>query len=236
MLDHNSEGKDSLLQRISSISVSSAVSRRPLPQRIFIPQHSFDRERQEVLGILVKLHLGGEKVPRHLLWHILFKGCRVIDWFLLFEYLCRNHKTADKLFCACLFGVLRESALSRKTNVRFLSQLRPIHKKFSALRSRSDGVFPKEVSLLDLIVKKLNIPQKGLPLDQLLTINDDCLVKFPKPIAPLFLGVGYKDKGSMGPDVVLDLTEDEILESSIAVEEFSFSEEWNILLNSFFSV
>jgi hypothetical protein len=128
---------------------------------------------------------------------------------------------------------LRESALSRKTNVKFLSQLRPIHKKFSALRSRSDRNFQQEFTLLDLIVKKLSIPQKGLPLDQLLTINDDFLVRLPKPIPPLRMGVGYKDKGSMGPEVVIDLTEDEIVETSIAVEEFSCFEEWKALLESF---
>jgi hypothetical protein len=84
-----------------------------------------------------------------------------------------------------------------------------------------------------LIVKKLRIPQKGLPLEQLLTITGDTLVRYPKPIPISLIGVGYRDKGSMGPEVVIDLTEEEILEHSIAVEEFSSLDSWNELLNNF---
>jgi hypothetical protein len=171
-------------------------------------------EDRVIKGILVKLHLGGVKVARHLLWHLIFKGSDVLTWFLLFEFLFLNKKVAYKDFSVCLAGVLSESCRTRKSLQHFNSQLKPIHKILEAYHPRREKEFFGD-SLLEYSLRILNVSKKGLPLTRLLT-QEVVSARIPRPRKPNSMGVGYKDKGSLGSgSIVVDPTElypDESLE------------------------
>lgn len=186
---------------------------RPLPRNIFVPTSAIPSiSKDETKGLVIDLHLSGSKVPRHLLWHLLFKHIRVIDWFLLHEFLELNLRRGSELWSASLFGLLLESITTRMGVKDFKFQLRPIHKRFRSL-TRIVKIEGKdvEVSLLDLIMGKLGIPEKALPIEQLLTV-DDRTYQYPVPNPLSFRGVGYKDKGSMGErEIPAPFRENEIL-------------------------
>lgn len=204
----------------------SATFRRALPPRIFIPQSPMTSDRR-IKGIMIKLHLGGEKVARHLLWHLLFKGIKVTEWFLLYEYLSRNIKGGSKVHCACLFGALSESASSRKRVDSFTSTLRPIHKDLRAIKPKLDDKLLRVENTLELITKILNVPHKGLPIDKLITVSETSVI-VPRPRDLSRIGVGYKDKGSFGvSDIPESVTTDEILsDSHNNFEESSLLDFW----------
>jgi hypothetical protein len=171
-------------------------------------------EEREIKGILVKLHLGGVKVSKHLLWHLIFKGSDVLTWFLLFEFFFLNKGLANQGFSACLAGVLSESCRTRKSLQHFNSQLKPIHKKLEAYTPCRGKEFLGN-SLLDYTLRKLNVPKKGLSISRLLT-QEIVVTRIPRPRKPSSMGVGYKDKGSLGSgSIVVDPVEffpDESLE------------------------
>lgn len=229
----NKEIKKLLKMSLLNLSKLNGNFRRPLGPQIFIPLDPTDRYNMQ-RGIVVKFHIGGVKVAEHLAWHLIFKGCKVTDWFLLSEFLFRNHGLSNELFCACLAGVLSESSGTRKSTLTFNSQLRPIHKKLASFIPRKEINFLEDIpNLLEFVIKVLRIPSKGLPRDRLLT---ECVtsVQYAKHINPCFVGKGYKDKGSMGPDNALIVIEDEVIEDSLNFEESSSLEFWREFVSLFF--
>lgn len=201
---------------------------RPLPSRIFVPTTTMSDER-DTNGFLIRLHISGVKIPGHLLWHLLFKGSTVMDWFLLHEFLFRNQKNASKSYCACLSGVLSEGSKTRMGLHSFQHQMKPIHKGLRSLIPRED-LKVLGGSLLDLVISQLEIPQKGLPKDKLYTVIKQSL-RDPVPPSPQWRGVGYKDKGSMGDGFPASL--DEIIDESLGFDSSDFLSLWSRILNYF---
>jgi hypothetical protein len=180
-------------------SMRSGGVLRPLPSQIFIPSHFPNVRKDRTEGLLVKFHLRGLKISRHLLWHSIFKGINVIQWFLLFEFLELNLKRGSRFFNACLFGVLSTSSSSRMEMKNWNFQTKPIHREFRNHILKTEFLENKErgISLLDFILIILNVPNKGLSIDKILTVFETS-IQYPVPKPTPWRGVGYKDKGSMG--------------------------------------
>lgn len=218
--------KNSLIRNILTTRESSGTIRRPLPRQILIPTESITRE--ETKGLLVKTFSGKLSVPRHLLWHLLFKNITVIDWFLLLKYLELNLKGSNELFNACLAGVLSLSSSTRIGLKDREDQLKPIHKKLLGTPKWDPNL--KE-TLLDCIIRILGVPQKGMPLDQIRTIGR-ITRKNPRPLPVNRIGVGYKDHGSMGPDRPESPPDDlEVISSNF--NEKSVFELWDSIFSLF---
>lgn len=218
------------LFNLESLKITTVSSdfRRELPARTLIPLTTMSSETREFKGIMVKSHLSGLKVPRHLLWHLLFKGCSVTEWFLLYDFLSRN-EGGDRASCACLAGVLCLSSATRKSARSFDSQLRPIHKILRSHTPRKERESLGE-SLLDFVTKILKVPQKGLSRNRVYT-QMETHVRVPRPPEPQYVGVGYKDKGSLGGDNVIDVAPEEILSDSYNVEDHSSLSDWKKILS-----
>ena len=139
---------------------------------------------------------------KHLLWHSLYKGITVLEWFCLSQSIEFLIKRDDSQSCGtCLVGVLRQSSITRKRISDVTSRLKPIFRSFESrvnpkwkLDTRT-----KDGTLLDYLHQVLGIPQKGLPIKELYSLKR---IEIPRiiPQQSRFIGVGYKDKGSMGPE------------------------------------
>jgi len=134
---------------------------------------------------------------RHLLWHLLFKGITVLEWFILSYLLELTLRGGLRGPCACFAGVLSLGSKTRKRLESWNSQLRPIH---TILSSKIPHVKSADMegiqSLLDLVIRELKIPQKALSKSELYTTTE---IEIPKirPKAERYIGVGYKDKGNL---------------------------------------
>ena len=225
------EGEKTSSRELSTVPNGNGKSLRPLPNRLFIPTSPKAKAGDWTKGLKVNLHVGGEKIARHLLWYLIFKGCSVIEWFLLFEFLSRNIKGSSRFLCECLAGVLIESSSTRKGLLNFKSLLKPIHKKLRAYTHIGDINF-KGVTLLDIVVLELKIPQKGLPRNRLLTVHEGITFS-TRPSVPTRIGVGYKDKGSMGIDFVETVNPDEVMGDPLMVESLPLSRAWQNIVTNF---
>jgi hypothetical protein len=173
----------------------SGALQLPLPVNRVIRLSSMRGKDGEYDALLIRLHLSGTKVPRHLIWNLLFKGINVIEWFLLYEFASRNK--GDLVSSACLTGILGLSSATRKGARTFSCQLRPIHKKLRSKLPKTQLAKIHCENLLDYVIQVLKVPQKGLSTDNLLTVRKTSVqIKLPPP--PQYVGVGYKDHGSMG--------------------------------------
>jgi hypothetical protein len=166
------------------------------PYTLSIPLSNPSRSED---GQTVLLKLFDYKLAvRHLLWKLLFKGFSVTEWFILQHELEFQKLGWDSVSYACLAGVLSLSSKSRKTLDRWTSQTRPIHSGLKSLIPTGDSEFSACESLLDMIVLRLGIPQKGLPSSSLY-ISQIVFDKHRCPIPINSMGVGYRDKGSWSP-------------------------------------
>jgi hypothetical protein len=182
---------------------------------------------------MVRLRRKWGVVRRHLIWHLLFKGSTVLDWFLIFEDMNLNLKSAPRLVTICQCGVLIEASKTRKRLDSFNSRTRPLFKKLKAQRlERSSASKSETKSLLDVVVQNLVVPNKGLPTSELYSKSE---VKFRYPPVPEkpYIGVGYKDKGSLGNSVVMDAIVSEILEPDFGSDFFHFLKLWEDFLGHF---
>lgn len=188
----------------------------PLPKELFLPvQH--DNDNKVTKGYHIRLHLKGLNNMKHLLWNCIFKGIRIIDWYLLFGYLFRNLRVADPVYCACLGNVLKESSLTQRANLDFHSFLKPIHKRLAARKPKAENEILGS-SFLEFLIQKLQLPQKGVSLNSILSFELK-LIGDPVPKVDPYIGVGYKDKGSLGTEhpigaPVLDLGSTDLIEES----------------------
>lgn len=155
---------------------------------------------------------------RHLLWYFLFKGITVLEWFIL-QYLLELTLRGGKIGpCACFAGVLSLGSKSRKRLDSWNSQLRPIHmilnSKIPQVKILENG---KCNTLLDLVIQELKVPNIALSKSELYTVTE---IEIPKvrPKEERFIGVGYKDKGT--------------LPSGNRLESPDTDEEWKPTLNS----
>jgi hypothetical protein len=110
---------------------------------------------------------------------------------------------------------------------------KPLHKKFSAKKPSEGQEIQTEVSLLNYLIQKLRIPSKGLPKKELYSWKNDSK-KSPRPRDLERMGVGYKDKGSLGSGDWFP-TEIPDPEESLRFEDSSLSLIWNEITSYFHS-
>lgn len=138
---------------------------------------------------------------RHLLWYALFQGINMIEWMILFrnlEFSIRRQRLSS-LQSMIVFDILQQSSLTRKSLDHWSSQTKPIHTKLREnlvydakkfLNSRDQMTF------LDVYMEYCNIPQKAMSKSNLYKVSE---IEIPKIVLSpeLYIGVGYKDKGSL---------------------------------------
>jgi hypothetical protein len=138
---------------------------------------------------------------RHLLWHSLYKGINILEWWILSQQITNLEKRNDSLEVgACLVGVLSLCSKTRKGLEFLTSRLKPIHQ---SLRNRKysymiDDQY-KESSLLEYVHNVLGVPQKGVNRADIYNLQERD-IPIIRPPAVQFVGVGYKDKGSIPQD------------------------------------
>lgn len=169
---------------------------------------------------------------RHLLWHILFKGCTSLEWFILFQNLENKKMVASEESRVCLFGVLSLSASTRERLPHWTSRTKPLFRLLKTRKATEDSRF-SGMSLLEVVVSSLKIPQKGAPVDELYVIQN-FTPRRPTVKELCRIGVGYKDKGTLSPETEYIPTLLEIPpEFEDFVGSFSLSEKWKDFLQQF---
>lgn len=167
---------------------------------------------------------------RHLLWHLMFRGISLVEWFIIFQKLEFQLKTLDRAYCACLFGVLSRSSSTRKGLDSWTSRTKPIH-KWAKSKNVSMNSKLSEDDLLQYLIRKLMIPQKGESIDTLYNVQKI----YPFGIKPRELsriGVGYKDKGSMSNSEIIPEPDSELaLEESFEI--LDLKGDWEKILQLF---
>jgi len=133
---------------------------------------------------------------RHLLWHLLFRGVTVLEWFILYHEIEFQKMGWDQDSYACLAGVLSHSARTRNRLTKWTSRLKPIHRELKSLYPDPNSRFHGHCeNLLDLIILKCKIPQLAKPVKELYYVKKQ--TDFHRDhLIPGYIGVGYKDKGS----------------------------------------
>lgn len=212
-----------------SLTRPNGPFRVPLPGKIFIPLPPPNSEVRYSLGLEVVLLAKSKVVISHLLWKLIYKGILVLEWFLLYEYLSYNKRSSDLDYFASLCGVLKLSGATRKSVLDFQSHLRPIQRSLSEKRSIADNIPNK--TLLDYVHLVLMLPKMGSSSDSLYrqALRN---IPFRKPPEPNRIGVGYKDKGSMGPESVE--RPGVVLNSPSEFDEKDFLRVWNSLVKEHF--
>jgi len=150
---------------------------------------------------------------RHMSWHLLFRGITILEWFILIRELefSLSAKRGTKVSWECLYGILSLSTNTRKGLEEWTSRTKPLFKKLSSLKPKADSNFKDlDISLLDWIMAQLQVPQKALPKRELYMWSQVWVPPGSSP-AERYVGVGYKDKGSMtqGQKPVPEPVEDE---------------------------
>jgi hypothetical protein len=130
----------------------------------------------------------------------------------------------------CLFGVLFESARSRKTLTSFDSRTRTIFRKLEAIKP--NGIlFQEFASLLEFVLYELKVPQRALPVNNLIHWSKE-FTNIIKPNPKKYVGVGYKDQGSMSSSEMPELL---MSEDQLALVEIdSLSDLWITFRDRFF--
>jgi hypothetical protein len=154
-------------------------------------------------------------IVRHLSGNLIFKGISVMDWLLLHEYISLNLKSPEQEYFASLCGILRMSSGTRKGVLRsFWSRTRPIQKKLNGIRLHGKDV---QGGFADLR-RFLQIPERCLDTQSLYTMIEVCW-KNQQPRQLSRVGVGYKDKGSLGSVYFVEPPASEEILSDFFVEE-----------------
>jgi hypothetical protein len=204
--------------------------RHPIPPRIFIPTNTNEIGRRTE-GYLGVVHLKGLNTIRHLLWNSLFRGIRIIDWYLLFEIYFSQNKGKIDLSGTCFYDVLRRCSVTYKGTEHYFVHSKPIFRELQSYVPNENCIFQGK-NLLDLYLLKLEIPQKGMPLDSIVSYRK-YTSEFPVPPPKSYIGVGYKDKGSMGPEVHIAPEGSKDSETFLSFDFENFSKLLCLILESF---
>lgn len=140
----------------------------------------------------------GTDLLKTLVWHAIYgrKSFKSIHWFILFNMI--NRETINAKIRFGLYAILKLSFTGRPGTYGFNKTHRSVK---SALGKSSLSNLEQE-NVLKKIVRQFpfSIPRKVPGLDRVLQIKEKS-VEQKKPSEPRRIGVGYKDKGSLGkPD------------------------------------
>jgi len=135
-----------------------------------------------------------------LLWTVMFsKYCRIIHWFLLFEFLWKQ-KISSKTTAAIMFLliVLRPKGQAIQWNQNCYSTHAILRKHFSLQETKE---------IIQLILRCLPSLPTSAKFHELVLISEGKKI-LKKSQSPSRIGVGYKDKGTLGkPGESYDPTE-----------------------------
>lgn len=148
--------------------------------------------RREVRALQYRALEKGRKLLTHLLWHAIFGSrFKVIHWQFLFEIVDRTTKWDPLL--QTIFDVLMIVNVTPNGGPcqSYNQKLKPARKALV----RSDDL-KKLVS--DLESSGIVLPRKAIEIDDLLLASLDGKIRLKKPDEPRRIGIGYKDKGSLG--------------------------------------
>lgn len=159
---------------------------------------------QEGHGILVKI-FQPKVCHRHLLWHLIFKNISALEWFILFQkfnsQIKRGQVGENGLYLTLLL------TLSSSTRERFGtwgSKTKSIFRFLQSIEPQIEVEILGSENLLEHLIDKLKIPKRGLPISNLYKAEKIILPR--TVVSPeLYVGVGYKDKGSMSSTERIDL-------------------------------
>lgn len=136
--------------------------------------------------------LKGTKLISHLLWHAFFgKKFKVIHWQFLFELVDRATKW-DSL-AQVIFNVLM--IINDTPRGGHLNQF---NKNLRCVKaSLADG---QQLNSLLMMLESsgIHLPNKATAIEELCIINFNDKIVQRKPSDPARIGVGYKDKGTLG--------------------------------------
>lgn len=180
-----------------SITESSVVQRKVsrLLSRSFTLNLQEPKNDQAGKRFVVKVHGDKNYVLRHLLWHLLFKGIKPLEWLILFREFEIQLKEAPSAIKTKYFGLLL--LLSNNTRKRlpdWRSSSKSVFKRLKDCSSLSSNS-PRK-TLLEDILFELKIPQKGDNVENIYSVFTQSFYN-KKPIPLNRIGVGYKDKGSL---------------------------------------
>lgn len=139
-----------------------------------------------------------EKSLGHLCWHCLFsRKFKTTEWYVLYFIFTKQFGRLNRIQKLLLYGCLRNS-VQRKLTLSWDVNHIPLKSVFNDFKVTKFGNFKysNDTTLLSLLTKELRIPNKALPLDEIRSF-DIIFKRYRKPISPNFIGVGYKDKGSL---------------------------------------
>jgi hypothetical protein len=134
-----------------------------------------------------------EKMLDQILWQACFRGIQTFEWFVAFEiisrYILKLESCNRKL--PFMLGILLES--SPRGGTWFSNH--PALRRGRVSTMMFDGEERKGESLLKRISTELGLTKPEKFVDLTPTLVE---VSIPKPTELRFIGVGYKDKGSLG--------------------------------------
>lgn len=138
---------------------------------------------------------------RHLLWYSIYKGINILEWWILSQQITNLEKRNDSLEVgACLVGVLSLCSKTRNRLEFLTSRLKPIHlllenRQYSYLIDDQRH----ESTLRAFVHNVLGVPQKGVSRADLYNLQER-EIPIVRPAEARWIGVGYKDKGSIPKD------------------------------------
>lgn len=197
-------------------------------QNYFIPILS-PTERNFGNGIQIKLRKDINTVQGHLLWYCLYQGITSLEFYILFEILNSHIRGGNIPSAVYLYGVLKTSGNTRKRLLDWSSHTKSIHRQFEAKKPSLEYQDQELIySFLDEIHLNLQIPQRVVPRTSLYSYSSLILKPISKK-APNFVGVGYKDKGSLGGNGIA-IPPEEVLDPENDFDFSSLLSNWNKLL------
>lgn len=135
---------------------------------------------------------GSDKIVVGLLWHALFgKKFKVLHWFVLFHVLTRTLKK-DKNSEAILAILMIMTADAATSN--WMSNMKPLRGILISHLGHERGLAFLEELMSNLPYR---LPKKGPVIDEILSFQK-AQIRQRKPKELARIGVGYKDKGSLG--------------------------------------
>lgn len=186
---------------------------------------------------MIVRQFGDRKYTRtHLLWHLLFKGGTMIEWFILereLEFQLREDLLFEK--STLLFGILFESSNTRKRLSNWTSRTKSLFKKFKSLKPKKDSrFFGQYDTFLSMLLSEMKIPSKAESTKSIYSYSEETRNIIP-PTPVNFIGVGYKDKGTLGTEPKVDPVAPIDFQPENDLDLSFFKDSWINLKNEFFS-
>lgn len=205
-------GVDSRGFHPSELSLSKGIIKIPL-------QPTAGRTRVKCLKVICPQK--GKKMLIGLLWHALFgKRFKVVHNLIFFEML-NSIKKWDPL-AQIVFDVMM--ILNSTTKVGSSNQF--FHHNLVCVKRSTEEFYLQEL-ILRLELAGVKLPHKAPDLDSFLLLSESYIL-LKRPVDPVRIGVGYKDKGSLSlPGNEYD--PDEITPYSEPTNELV----WQLLLKNF---